>query len=208
MAAASNPWAAVADAVNSLSLADKAIVLVSSSLSAMGALGAARLVSRGPGGYNAQITDLERILKIWEDFLDPRNLTEAYAAQIDATAGPGSVAIMRERLRIVKFAFATLRADVGKASFWQKCSWGNNELQASMTQVNSAIRWADEDFQRTTENTRRAVILSLAREARDAQQPEGQASGSPPPTTSPPPAQDPALATYPPGAHSQPSLQG
>lgn len=99
MAAASNQWAAVGDAVNSASLVQMGVTIVQYSLAAVGAWGtweSVKLVTRGPGGYTSGLTELETIIEAWDYVL--RNLAPDVAARIDAEAGPGSVALMHIRL--------------------------------------------------------------------------------------------------------------
>lgn len=96
MSAASNQWAAVGDAVNSATLLDMGFTVVRLSLQALGVFGAAKFVSRGPGGYNDRLTELDTIIQCWDEILT--HLDSRMIARIEADNGLGSVKMMRDRL--------------------------------------------------------------------------------------------------------------
>ncbi|KAI0363713.1 hypothetical protein BV20DRAFT_975302 [Pilatotrama ljubarskyi] len=164
--AASNQWVAVTDSVSSISLAQMGFAVVSTSLSALSALGAANLVARGPGGYRAHITDLEMVIKSWETFL--QNLSPSAAARIDADCGPGSVQQMRARERNLNIAMAAFIQQVDRATIWEKCSWRENGLSEALARTQRIIRSADADFRLATDRTKRELIYSMVDDARGA----------------------------------------
>ncbi|KAL1937559.1 hypothetical protein VTO73DRAFT_13054 [Trametes versicolor] len=187
MAAASNQWAAVGDAVNSLSLVETGVTIVRFSLGMLTGWGTVEFAKRlGPGGYSRRLTELETIINSWDTVL--YNLTPAIAGRIEAEHGEGSVALMHVRLKAIKMMFGRLKVRDTNTSFWEKCSLWKTPLSKDYDHVQNVVASADAFFKASTERAMWDLIQSMVGEARQAQHQSMQDATSMATFTSPPSA--------------------